>query len=164
MTRSTKPFIVYVTALNVDSGDEMHHLKKAKIEYLKVDKAYIEVPHKYVDFVDVFSPKLVTKFPKHRINNYVIELINDWQPPYNSIYSLGPVKLEILKAYIKNNQVNSFYRPSKSPVGAFIFFIKKLDSSLRLCGNYQGLNNLTIKNEYPLSLIREPLLDRFCWT
>ena len=65
------------------------------------------------------------------------------------------VKLETFKAYIKNNLANSFIKPSKSPVKALIFFDKKLDGSLKLCVDYQGLNNQTIKDWYPLSLIGE---------
>ncbi len=60
-----------------------------------------------------------------------------------------------MKAYIKNNLANSFIILSKSPAGAPIFFNKKSDGSLRLCMDYQGLNNLTIKNQYPLPLVEE---------
>ena len=87
----------------------------------------------------------------------MIMLLNDWKPPYGSIYSLGPVELETLKAYIKNNLANDFIRPFKSRAKASIFFHKKLDKSLKLCVDYQGLNNLTIKNWYPLPLVRESL-------
>ena len=67
------------------------------------------------------------------------------------------MELEILKAYIKNNLVNGFFRPFKSPAGVPILFDKKPDSSLRLCVDYRGLNNLTIKNWYPLPLVGESL-------
>ncbi len=67
------------------------------------------------------------------------------------------MELETLKAYIKNNLANRFIMPSKSPVGAPILFDKKPDNSLRLCVDYQGLNNLTIKNRYPLSSVGESL-------
>ncbi len=80
------------------------------------------------------------------INNHSNELVDDQQPPYGPIYSLGPVELETLKAYIENNLANSFIRPSKSPARAPILFDKKPDGSLRLCIDYQSLNNLTIKN------------------
>ena len=70
-----------------------------------------------------------------------------------------PVELETLKAYIETNLVNGFIRLSKSPAGALILFNKKANGSLRLFVNYQGLNNLTIKNQYLLPLIGE-LLDR----
>ena len=125
---------------------------------MKADKAFTKVSGKYTDFVNIFSSKLAIELLEHmEINYHAIKLVNDWQPPYGSIYSLGPIKLEILKAYIKNNLTNDFIRPSKSPTGALIFFDKKSDGCLRLYINYRGLNNLTIKNWYPLSLVGELL-------
>ena len=67
-----------------------------------------------------------------------------------------------MKAYVKNNLANSFIKPSKSPAGAYILLDKKLDGSLRLCVDYQSLNNLTIKNWYPLFLVGK-LLDQQNW-
>ncbi len=125
----------------------MYPLKKAQIAYLKVDKAPSKVLDKYADFADVFSPKLATELPEHTgINDHAIKLVDNRQPLYGPIYSLGSVELETLKAYIKNNLASDFIRPSKSPAGAPILFDKKPNSSIRLCVNYQGLNNLTIKN------------------
>ncbi len=63
----------------------------------------------------------------------------------------------MLKAYIENNLASGFISPSKSPAGAPILFDKKPDGSLRLCVDYQGLNNLTIKNWYPLPLAGKSL-------
>ena len=68
--------------------------------------------------------------------------------------------METLKTYIKTKLANSFIRPSKSSVGALIFFNRKLDGNLRLCVDYRGFNNITIKNWYPLPLIGESL-DQF---
>ncbi len=136
----------------------MHPLKRAQIAHLKADEAPTKVPSEYTDFADVFSPKLAAELSKHtRINDYAIELVDDWQSPYSPIYSLRPVELETWKAYIENNLANNFIRPSKSPARASILFDKKLDGSLRLCVDYRGLNNLTIKNRYPLPLVGESL-------
>ena len=74
---------------------------------------------------------------------------------FGPIYSLGQMELETLKIYIKINLASSFIRPFQSPVGAHILFDRKPDRSLRLCVDYQGLNNITIKNQYPLLLIGE---------
>ncbi len=62
-----------------------------------------------------------------------------------------------MKTYIETHLKMDFIQPSKSPAGASIFFDKKLDSSLHLYVNYRDLNNLTIKNQYPLFLIGESL-------
>ncbi len=134
----------------------MHLLRRAQIAHLKADEAFSKVPSEYADFVDVFSPKLIAELLEHTgINNHAIELVDDQQPPYKPIYSLGPVELEILKAYIKNNLANGFIIPFKSLAGAPILFDKKPYSSLRLCVDYKSLNNLTIKNRYPLPLVGE---------
>ncbi len=131
-----------------------------QIAYLKADEASTKVFCKYADFVDVLSPKLAIEFFKYtRINNHAIELVDDWQSSYGFIYSLGLVELETLKAYIKNNLANQFIRPFKFPTKASILFDKKPNGSLKLCVEYRGLNNLTIKNQYFLLLVGE-LLDR----
>ena len=69
------------------------------------------------------------------------------------------VELETLKAHIETNLANGFIRPSQSLVSAPILFDQKVDGSLRLCVDYRGLNNFTIKDRYPLLLIKK-LLDR----
>ncbi len=136
----------------------MHLLKKAQIAYLKANKVSTKVLSKYTDFADVFSSKLAIKLPKHtEINNHTIELIDDQQSLYGSIYHLASVELETLKTYIKNNLANNFIRPSISSTRAPIFFDKKLDWSLQLYVDYQNLNNLTIKNWYPLLLVKKSL-------
>ena len=112
----------------------------------------------YSDYSNVFSTKNAAELPENiGINEYTIKLEEGKQPPFGSIYSLGPVELETLKTYIKINLANGFISPSKSPAGALILFNRKPDGSLRLCVDYRGLNNITIKNRYPLPLIGESL-------
>ena len=100
----------------------------------------------------------VAKLPENTgIKKHAIKLEEGKQQLFGPIYSLRLVKLETLKTYIKTNLANNFIRPSKSPAGASILLDRKLDGSLRLCVNYWGLNNLTIKNQYPLSSMSESL-------
>lgn len=90
-----------------------------------MDQAPTEVLCKSVDFTNIFCLKLATKLLEHTsINGYIIELIDAWQPLYDLINSLGLVKLEKLKTYIKNNLANGFIRLSKSPAGVYIYFNK----------------------------------------
>ncbi len=136
----------------------MYPLRRAQIAYLKADEVLTKVPSEYADFTDVFSPKLAAKLSEQTgINNHAIELVDDRQLPHGPIYNLGPVELETLKVYIKNNLASGFIRPSKSPIRAHILFDKTPDGSLRLCVDYRGLNNLTINNWYPLPLIEKSL-------
>ncbi len=141
----------------------MHFSRRAQIAHLKADEAPSKVPSEYADFADIISPKLAAELLEHTgINDHAIKLIDDRQPPYGPIYNLRPIELETLKAYIENNLANGFIRPSKSPTEAPILFDKKPNGSLRLCIDYQGLNNLTIKNWYPLPLVGESL-NRLSW-
>ena len=159
----SETFVVYIVSLGFDASPsssplDVYPFRRPQISGLIAEKAFIKVSAKYSDFADVFSPDLASKFPKHTgINDHAIELVEGQQPPYGPIYSLRSVELETLKAYIETNLANGFIRPSKSPAGAPILFDRKSDDSLRLYINYQGLNNLTIKNRYPLPLIGESL-------
>ena len=91
------------------------------------------------------------------MNEHAIELEEGKQPSFGSIYNLGSVELKMLKTYIEINLANSFIRPSKSPTKAPILCDRKLDRSFRFCVGYRSLNNITIKNRYPLPLIGESL-------
>ena len=161
----SETFVVHVASLSSDASPnssplDVHPSRRSQISGLIAKEAPTKVPTKYSDFADVFSPDLAFELPEHTgINNHTIKLVEDQQPPYGPIYSLELVELETLKTYIETNLANGFIRPSKLPAGAPIQFDWKSDGSLRLCVDYQGLNNLTIKNRYPLLLIEE-LLDR----
>ena len=131
---------------------------KAQIGALLFNKALTEVPAEYSNYSNIFSVKYAAKLPKNTgMNEHAIKLEEDKQLLFRPIYSLKPVELKTLKTYIKINLANGFIRPSKSPAGAPILFDRKPDGSLRLCVDYWGLNNLTIKNRYLLSLIDESL-------
>lgn len=75
--------------------------------------------------------------------------------PFGPIYNLSETELEALREYLDENLKKGFIRPSESPAGAPILFVKKKDGSLRMCVDYRGINKITIKNRYPLPLIAE---------
>ena len=150
---------MHVTALEV-LEPVVHPSQAPLLAALQQDKVSTEISLKYADYTNIFSPDLAMELPENTgINEYAIELVEGKQPPYGPIYSLGLVELETLKAYIKTHLKTGFIRPSKSPADTPIFFDKKLDGSLCLYVDYRGLNNLTIKNWYSLSLIGK-FLDR----
>jgi hypothetical protein len=66
-------------------------------------------------------------------------------------------ELKALKEYIEENMMKGFIQASSSPAGAPVLFVKKADGSLRLYVDYRKLNEETIKNQYPLPLIRKTL-------
>ena len=163
----SETLVVHVASLSSNASPsssplefDVHLSRKPQVSGLIAEEAPTKVSVEYSDFADVFSLGLASELSEHPgINDHTIELVNSQQPPYGPIYSLRPVELKTLKAYIKTNLANEFIQPSKSPARAPILFERKSDSLLRLCVNYRGLNNLTIKNRYPLLLIRE-LLDK----
>ncbi|GKB94338.1 hypothetical protein Tco_0980475, partial [Tanacetum coccineum] len=71
-------------------------------------------------------------------------------PVSKSPYRLTPSELEELSGQLKELQDKGFIRPSSSPLGASILFVKKKDGSFRMCIDYRELNKLTVKNRYPL--------------
>ena len=134
----------------------IHPTRKAQMASLIAEK--LQIPSEYSDFSNIFLEEKASILPEAiELNLHAIKLQEGQQPLYGPIYSLGPVELETLKTYIETNLANGFIRPSKSPAGAPILFVGKPDGSLRLCVDYRGLNNLTIKNRYPLPLIGESL-------
>lgn len=115
------------------------------------------LPEEFKDFADIFSKASADKLPPSTKYNHSIPLEEGKQPPFGPIYSLSETELKALDVYLKEHLAKQFIRPSTSPAGAPILFVKKSDGSLRLCVDYRGLNRITIKNRYPLPLIQESL-------
>ena len=116
------------------------------------------LPEAYHDFTDVFSKSKAGKLADHRPYNLKITLDEGTVPPFGPIYSLSQEELVALRKFIDENLATGFIRPSHSPCGAPILFIRKKDGSLRLCVNFRGLNRISKKDRYPLPLISD-LLD-----
>ena len=68
-------------------------------------------------------------------------------------YRMAPEKLVELKKQLTELLEKGFIRPSVSPWGAPVLFMRKKDGSMRLCIDFRKLNQVTIKNKYPLPRI-----------
>ncbi|GJR58979.1 putative reverse transcriptase domain-containing protein [Tanacetum coccineum] len=88
-----------------------------------------------------------------------IELIPGAEPISKAPYRMAPVELKELKEQLQEMLENGFIRPSVSPWGAPVLFVKKKDGSMRLCIDYRELNRITIRNRYPLPRI-DDLFDQ----
>ncbi|GJS30443.1 putative reverse transcriptase domain-containing protein [Tanacetum coccineum] len=110
------------------------------------------------DFPEVF-PNDLSGLPLVREIEFQIELIPGAMPVAKSPYCLSPSELEELSGQLKELQDKGFIRPSSSPWGALVLFVKKKDGSFRMCIDYRELNKLTIKNRYPLLRI-DDLFDQ----
>ncbi|GJW88741.1 putative reverse transcriptase domain-containing protein [Tanacetum coccineum] len=110
------------------------------------------------DFPEVFSDDL-SGLPPIREIEFQIELIPEATPVAKSPYHLAPSEIEELSEQLKELQDKGFIRPSLSPWGAPVLFVKKKDGSFRMCIDYRELNKLTVKNRYPLTRI-DDLFDQ----
>ncbi|GJU40250.1 putative reverse transcriptase domain-containing protein, partial [Tanacetum coccineum] len=110
------------------------------------------------DFPEVF-PDDLSRLPPIREIEFRIELIPGATSVAKSPYHLAPSELEELSGQLKELQDKGFIRPSSSPWGAPILFVKKKDGSFRMCIDYRELNRLTVKNRYPLPRV-DDLFDQ----
>jgi len=83
------------------------------------------------------------------------------EPKSSKVYLLSPLEQEELDTFLEENLCTGQIRPSKSPIAAPVFFIKKKDGSPQLVQDYRALNAMSVKNRYPLPLISE-LVSQLC--
>ena len=116
------------------------------------------------EFKEIFPDSLPAGLPPKRVVDHKIELEEGSQPYKKSIYALSPTQLKVLVKELAELKELGFIQPSLSPYGAPVLFVKKKSlpgqpEQWRMCVDYRALNSSTIKNRYPLPLIKE-LLER----
>ena len=104
------------------------------------------------DFSDVF-PEEFPELPPQREIEVAIDVVPNATLASITLYRMALVELKKLKLQLQELLEKRFIRPSVSPWGAPVLFVKKKDGTLRLCIDYRKLNKLTIKNKYPLPRI-----------
>ncbi|GJV12008.1 putative reverse transcriptase domain-containing protein [Tanacetum coccineum] len=110
------------------------------------------------DFPEVF-PEDLPGHPLARPVEFQIDLIPGAAPIARAPYRLALSEMEELSKQLQELSDKGFIRPSSSPWGAPILFVKKKDGSFRMCIDYRELNKLTVKNRYPLPRI-DDLFDQ----
>ncbi|GKE50349.1 putative reverse transcriptase domain-containing protein [Tanacetum coccineum] len=110
------------------------------------------------DFPEVFPDELPGLPPPMQVE-FHIDLIPGDAPVAHAPYRLEPSEMKELSKQLQELSEKGFIRPSSSPWGAPILFVKKKDGSFRMCIDYRELNKLTIKNRYPLPRI-DDLFDQ----
>eukprot|EP00253_Pinus_taeda_P018941 PITA_18941 len=106
------------------------------------------------EFADVF-PEEVPGLPPKRDIDFTIELIPGVAPVSRAPYRMSLPELTELKMQLQELLDKQYIRPSVSPWGAPLLFVKKKDGTLCMCIDYRQLNKLTVKNKYPLPRIDE---------
>ena len=109
------------------------------------------------EFPDVF-PKELPGLPPEREVDLSIEVVQGTTPISKAPYHMAQTKLKELKTQLQELLDKGFVRPSVSPCGAPVLFVKKKDGTLRMCIDYQQINKVTVKNKYSLPRI-EDLFD-----
>jgi hypothetical protein len=110
------------------------------------------------EYPDVFPEELPGMPPDHDIE-FIIELLLGTPPISKRPYRMPVNELVELKNQIAELQSKGFIRPSSSPWGAPMLFVEKKDGTQWMCVDYRSLNEVTIKNKYPL-LRTEDLFDQ----
>ena len=110
------------------------------------------------EFPDVF-PQDLPCIPSDIEIDFQIELALRTEPISKAPYRMAPLKLKELKVQMEELVSKGFVRPTTSPWGALVLFVKKNDGSLRLCIDYRELNKVIIRNQYPLPRINDIFLS-----
>ena len=104
------------------------------------------------EFPDVF-PEDLSGLPLDREIEFSIDLLLGFSPISKAPNRMAPAELRELKAQLQELLDKGFIRPSVSPWGAPVLFVKKKDGSMRLCIDYRELNRVIVRNKYPLPRI-----------
>ncbi|GJZ22140.1 putative reverse transcriptase domain-containing protein [Tanacetum coccineum] len=136
-------FLAHVTAKEVEDKSEKKRLEDVPLavplDGLNLDDKlhFVEEPVEIVD----------------------LDLVPGAAPVARAPYRLAPSEMKELSEQLKELSDKGFIRPSSSPWGAPVLFVKKKDGSFRMCIDYRELNKLTVKNRYPLPRI-DDLFDQ----
>ncbi|GJR29281.1 putative reverse transcriptase domain-containing protein [Tanacetum coccineum] len=131
--------LAHVTAKEVEDKSEKKRLEDVSI---------------IQDFPKVF-PEDLPGLPPTRQVEFQIDLVPGAAPVARAPYRLAPSEMKELSEQLKELSDKGFIRPSSSPWGASVLFVKKKDGSFRMCIDYRELNKLTVKNRYPLPRIND---------
>nr|GEW50125.1 putative reverse transcriptase domain-containing protein [Tanacetum cinerariifolium] len=139
--------IPYGDEVLIVQGDRSDKGKKSKLSIISCTKT-----EKYIkrDFLGLLPMRQV---------EFQIDLVLGAAPVAHAPYRLALTELQELSTQLQELSDKGFIRPSSSPWGAPVLFVKKKDESFQMCINYRKLNKLTVKNRYPLSRI-EDLFDQ----
>lgn len=124
----------------------------------KAEKKKVEDVSVVNEYPDVFPHDLPGLPPDHQVE-FRIDLVLGAAPIDRAPYRLAQTEMQEMMTQLQEFLDKGFVRPSSSPRGAPVFFVKKKDGSMRMCIDYHELNKVTVKNKYPLPRI-DDLFDQ----
>jgi hypothetical protein len=147
LTKKGKTSVEFVAMVRSEPDSKLNHTKAIALEDIWVVQ----------DYPDVF-PEELSGMPPDRDIEFLIELLPGTPPISKRPYRMLVNELVELKKQIAELQAKGFIWPSSSPWGAPVPFVEKKDGT-QMCVDYRSLNEVTIKNKYPLPRI-EDLFDQ----
>jgi hypothetical protein len=142
------------------SEEDIEKFLKVKPE-LTAPEIVSKLPVWLRDLYEAFLPGEANKLPPRRTWDHKIDLTPGYEPPYQKNRPFSPQELRVIRKWLDDNLTKGFIRESRSRSAAPLLLAAKPGGGVRICQDYRGLNNVTIKNRYPLPLIRETL-DALC--
>jgi len=142
---------IFIASLNdINPGFLWKDLKIRPIEEI--------VPEQYHEFFPLFNQVWSDRWPPHRLCIVHAECLTDEETPTcGPLYSMSSAQLVILKEWLEENMSKGCIRQAASPFTVPDLFAKWPEEGLQFCIDYWDINNKTIQNQYPHSLIKETL-------
>ena len=150
-----------LTMSRITEADARKFFDKSDKGYLTAEDIKKRLPVEYRDLFEAFLPQEADTLPPHRSYDHKIELVPGSKTPFSRNRPLSPMELRVLKRWLDDNLAKGFIRPSKSSAASPILLAQKPGGGVRICVDYRGINNVTMKSRYPIPLIKETL-DSIC--
>jgi len=148
--KKEKLTIFKASLYDINKAIEVNDLKEHPLEEV--------IPKQYHEFLPLFSKVLADWLPPHQPGiDHDVRLKDGETPPWGPLYSMTRTELVVLKEWLEENMSKGFIRQSSSPFAAPVLLAKNSNGGLRLCIDHRDINSKTIKNQYPLPLIKEML-------
>jgi hypothetical protein len=148
LTKEDGTIVEFNAAIQADQVSLLNKVQGTPLNEIRVVQEYPNV-----------FPEDLPGMPPDRDIEFIIELLPGTPPIFKRPYRMPVNELVELKKQIVELQLKGFIRPSSSPWGAPVLFVKKKDGTQQMCMDYRSLNEVTIKNKYPLPRI-ENLFDQ----
>ena len=143
LQRGADAWLVHVCQLEVDSTSAAVSEEPRELQAL------------LQEFSDVFPEDLPPGLPPTRKLQHTIDLVPGSTPPVKPPYRMCEVELAELRKQVEMLLDKGYIKPSTSPFASPVLFVKKKGGDLRMCVDYRALNDITVKNRYPLPRVDE---------
>ena len=142
---------------NAITTDDWDSFMKGKKDYT-MDELKQRVPAQYHSEIEVFIKQDADKLRSHGPEDHEIRLVEGATPPFARNYKpMSAQELDAVKKYLDEQLAKGFIRPSSSASASPILLVRKPGGGIRVCVDYRALNEITIKNRYPIPLVNETL-------